>query len=107
MNVEKLKELCDSEKYYEAQQMFVVLYNKTYKQEKYDKCAQILLSGINTMHQHKQIALMIDLSKYMISLFTKLDASTTFKFKIKDDEITAIGRLNLFRITLTRSLQTS
>ncbi|EFC38650.1 predicted protein [Naegleria gruberi] len=90
MNVDKLKELCDDGKFYEAQQMFVVLFNKTFKQEKYDKCAQILLSGLNKMHQFKQVALLIDLAKYMLSLFTKLNASTTHTFTIKEDKITAI-----------------
>ncbi|KAF0979025.1 hypothetical protein FDP41_002095 [Naegleria fowleri] len=90
MNVEQLKTLCEEGKFYEGQQMFVVLYNKTYKQEKYDKCAQILLSGINKMHQYKQVALMIDLAKYLVSMFTKMDASTTHKYAIKDDQIAAI-----------------
>ncbi|KAG2382542.1 hypothetical protein C9374_005122 [Naegleria lovaniensis] len=90
MNVDQLKTLCEDGKFYEAQQMFVVLYNKTYKQEKYDKCAQILLSGINKMHQYKQVALMIDLAKYLVSMFSKMDAPTTHKYAIKDDQITAI-----------------
>ncbi|KAL9641580.1 hypothetical protein ABK040_013499 [Willaertia magna] len=93
MNVDKLKELCENSKFYEVQQMFIVLYNKNLKQEKFDKCAQILLSGINKLFKYKQLPLIIDLGKYLIQLFNKMNINSNFIFQIKDDKITSLDLL--------------